>query len=54
MWESPFDQPQQGVWFFTPPGWHGAELQHGCAGDRIGVVIILGSDWPFEVPSGND
>jgi hypothetical protein len=25
-------------------------LQHGCAGDR--GVVFLGSDWPFEVPSG--
>ena len=29
--------PKRG-WFFSPPGWHGAELQHGCAGDR-GVVF---------------
>ena len=43
--------PKRG-WFFSPPGWHGAELQHGCAGDR-GVVIFLGSDWPFEVQPGS-
>ena len=42
--------PKRGC-FFSPPGWHGAELQHGCAGDR--GVVFLGSDWPFEVQPGS-